>query len=148
MTHPVSIWIKALLISALAQFAPTTGILIALFALVSLDLVTGLMRAHTLGEKIQSNGLRRTVIKLVAYELSVVLAYLVETWLIGKTIPLTNMAAGAAGLVELLSVLENINVLSGGALRPLLDKLAPEIKKATKPADAPEHSDVPPADKR
>jgi hypothetical protein len=131
-SHSASLWIKALAISTLALFAPLQGMVIACFALVTVDLVTGLMRAHALKQTIQSNGLRRTVIKLVAYELSIVLAFICEKWLTGDLLPLTKMAAGAVGLVELLSVLENVNVLSGGALKPLLDKLSPPGEKGDK----------------
>jgi hypothetical protein len=137
VTTSAAIWLKALAISTLALFAPLKGMVIAAFAMVSVDLVTGLMRAHATKEKVQSSGLRRTVVKLVAYELSIVLAFVCEKWLTGDLLPLTKMAAGAVGLVELLSVLENVNILSGGALRPLLDKLAPAGEKGDKGARGP-----------
>lgn len=142
MSPRVLLWLKAAAISTLALFAPLQGMVIAAFALVSVDLVTGLLRAHAVKEKIQSNGLRRTIVKLVAYELAIVLAFVCEKWLTGDLLPLTKMAAGAVGLVELLSVLENLNVLSGGALKPLIDKIAPKAEKNAGPGD------VPPSDKR
>lgn len=135
MHTPLHIWIKAAAISTLAVFAPTGPTLIAMFAMVAVDLVTGLMRAHATGQKIESNGLKRTVIKLVAYELAVVLAFVCERWLTGDLLPLVKMAAGACGLVEFLSVLENLNVLSNGALRPLLDRLNARSDK-TPPSDS------------
>ena len=123
MSPKVLLWLKAFAISTLALFAPLEGMVIAAFALVAVDLVTGLLRAHAQKEKINSNGLKRTIIKLVAYELAIVLAFVCERWLTGDLLPLTKMASGAVGLVELLSVLENINILSGGALKPLIDKI-------------------------
>jgi len=135
MVHSLQTWIKAVLVSALSLFAPTGPVLIALFAMVAIDLVTGLMRAHATGQKIESNGLKRTVLKLVAYELAVVMGFVCEKWLTGDLLPLVKLAAGACGLVELLSVLENLNVLSNGALRPLLDKLNAKSDKAPRADD-------------
>lgn len=140
----LSLWLKAIAIATLALFAPLQGMIIAAFALVTVDLVTGLMRAHSQGQTIQSNGLRRTVIKLVAYELSIVLAFVCEQWLTGELLPLTKMAAGAVGLVEFLSILENVNILSGGALRPLLDKLTPAGEKGDRGPRGPRGNDGPP----
>lgn len=135
--YSAALWAKALAISTLALFAPLKGMIIAAFAMVTVDLVTGLMRAHAQKEPVQSSGLRRTIVKLVAYELSIVLAFICERWLTGDLLPLTKMAAGAVGLVELLSVMENINILSNGALKPFLDKLSPPGEKGDRGARGP-----------
>ena len=130
--YPMPIWIKAFAISTLALFAPIKPMVIAAFVLVTMDLITGIVRARKQLLPIQSSQFRRTITKLVAYELSIVLAFVCETWLTGDLLPLTKMAAGAVGLVELLSILENINVISNGSLRPLLDKLTPAGDKGDK----------------
>jgi len=128
----MSLWLKALAISTLALFAPIKAMVIAVFVLVTLDLITGLIRARKQSQPLQSAQFRRTVTKLASYELSIVLAFICETWLTGDLLPLTKLASGAVGLVELLSILENLNVISGGSLRPLLEKLTPAGDKGDK----------------
>ena len=140
-------WLKALAISTLAVFAPIQPMVIACFVLVTVDLVTGLFRARYEKQSIQSSVMRRTVVKLVAYELSIILAFICESWLTGDMLPLTKMAAGAVGLVELLSILENINIISGGSLQPLMDKLTPRGDKGDRGPRGPQGPPGPPADK-
>lgn len=100
---------KSLLINVLMALvvfiAPVKAALIAVLALTALDLVTGLLAANKRGEKITSSGLKRTVVKIMVYELVVLLGFITETYLTGLWVPLTKILGGYIGIVELKSVL-------------------------------------------
>jgi hypothetical protein len=122
----IALWAKAIIVSFLALFAPTGPMLAAVFALVFSDLILGLLCAHKMKEPITSSRLKQTVYKLCLYEISIILAFVCETWLTGALIPITKLVAGAIGLVEMLSILENLNCLTGTKVfQPILDRLAP-----------------------
>jgi hypothetical protein len=117
-------YLKALLISVIAVFAPAKAMILTTLALLVMDLATGLLAAKKQGIPITSAGIRRTVTKLFVYECSVLMAYLTQAYLTGDTVPVSNIVAGLIGLTELTSVLENLNIIGGGAvLKAVLDKL-------------------------
>jgi phage-related holin len=88
------------------------------------DLITGLLAARKRGEAVTSLGLRRTVTKLMVYELLVCLAFITEMYLTGPMVPVVKIFAGFIGLTELKSVMENLETLTGMPLiKTLIDKL-------------------------
>jgi Bacteriophage holin family len=122
--HSALKYIAAALVSFLGLFAPVKGMLIAAGALCIADLVTGVLAAHARKEPITSSKLRRTVVKLLVYELTIVFSFVTQHWLTGDSFPLVSWASGMVGLVELKSVLENLNAMSGqDLLKSVLDKL-------------------------
>lgn len=97
---------------------------LACFVLVLVDMVSGITAAKKLKNPITSAGLRRTLVKLLVYEAVILLAFLTTQYLTGPEVPLTNIAAGYFGLTEFLSIVENLNIISGNdLLKALLDKL-------------------------
>lgn len=107
---------KALLLSALAVFAPIKAMLFASLALVVFDSITGVWAARKRGEPITSAGFRRTISKGVVYMFALCAAHLLEVYLLNKLVPVVSLVAGVLGLVEGKSVFENLNTVSGGAL--------------------------------
>lgn len=106
-------------------FLPIEKTLVAIFALIVLDLITGLLAARK--EKITwtSAGLSRTIVKFLVYESAVLLAFIVDKYLPVPFVQLSQLAAGFVGLTELTSIMENINIISGmNLLDALIKKLS------------------------
>lgn len=116
-------YLKPLVISVAAIFAPIQGLLLATGSLVFIDLITGVIAAHKRGSPITSAGLRRTVTKILVYQTALMTAFLAEKYM-SDVLPFVKMASGVITLVELTSVLENLNSISGeNLLKALIDKL-------------------------
>lgn len=110
--------------SVLAVFTPIKAALLTVLVLVIVDLVTGVIAAYKRNEKITSAELRRSLSKIVIYEVTLCLAYLSEHYLISDEIPVMKLVSGMVGLVELKSILENLNEISGeNLLKAIVEKL-------------------------
>lgn len=118
-------WITAVLVSLQAIFQPAQSMLLTALVLIVVDLITGIAAAKKMGKPITSAGIGRTVVKLLVYEVAIALAFLTETYMTGPAIPCAKVAASLIGTTELLSVLENVNILSGGdLLKSIIDKIS------------------------
>lgn len=116
-------WIEALALSTCALFMPISKLLGTTLAMIIIDLITGIMAAKKQGVPVTSAGLRRTLSKLFVYELALMLAFLVQTYL-SDSLPFISMASSMIALVELTSVYENLNIIGGNnLLKSLIDKL-------------------------
>lgn len=113
-----------LILSMLLLFAPIKAALLMVMALTVVDLVSGLIAAKKRGEKITSSGLKRTLVKVFVYEIVTMLGYLTEQYLTGDLLPLLKILTSYIGLVELKSVLENIESITGlDLLKVLIDRI-------------------------
>lgn len=113
-----------LLLVILAALAPIKTVIICVGVLVMADMITGVWAAYKKGESIKSAGLRRTVSKFVIYQIAIITGFIVEKYLVGDSIPITKVLGGMIGLVELKSILENANVITGTDLfRLLIERL-------------------------
>jgi hypothetical protein len=120
----MTIPLKTLVFALIAVFAPAKGIVLTSFALVLIDLVTGIWAAKKRGEPITSQGLRRTLTKLAVYESALLIAFLAEQYLISDLLPVSKIVSSYIGVVELKSVLENVNDIGGNdLLKALINKL-------------------------
>lgn len=118
-------YIKALLISILAIFAPIKAAIITVLILVIADAVTGVWAAIKRGDKITSARLGRTASKLFIYETAMIMAFLTEQNLTGTIIPFMKIISGFISVVEMKSLLENLNEISGtNLLKSLVDRLS------------------------
>lgn len=107
-----------------AILAPIKMVMITVGFLIIVDLITGILAAHKRGEKISSAAMRRTISKIVIYQLSVVSGFMLETYILGNSVPVAKIVAGVIGMVEFKSILENSNKIIGGDLfRIILSKL-------------------------
>lgn len=105
-------WVIKLVAWAAVFATPVHDSLVAVAALVVADLVAGIAAAKKSGAKITSYGLRRTIVKILGYEMAVICSWIVErTFLPG--IPLVKAAAGFIAVTELKSVLENLTKVTG-----------------------------------
>jgi hypothetical protein len=117
-------YLKSLMIAILAVFAPIKAVIVVTGVLVIADLITGVIAAHKKGEQITSAGLRRTVTKTTVYLSAVCLGFLVEKYMIDSILPISKLVSGIIGVVELKSLMENLNTIHGSDLfKSIIDKL-------------------------
>lgn len=109
-------YIESLAIAALAVFAPIKAAIITTIVLVIIDLVAGLIAAHKRGELITSSGIKRTVGKIVLYESAICAGFLCQTYLTGDLFPASKIITALVGVVELKSIMENMDTISGSSL--------------------------------
>lgn len=105
-----------LAVSAVAVFAPIKATIITVGIVIAVDLITGIFAARKRGETITSAALRRSLSKALIYQTAVLTGFLIETYLMGNSIPITNIVGGLIGSVEALSIYENLNTISGTKL--------------------------------
>jgi len=116
--------LEAGMISLFAIFAPIQSQLVTTVVLIAVDLVTGIMAARKRGEPISSSALRRTISKIFVYETAVMISYVTEHYMVPDLLPLVKMASTMIAVVELRSIYENLNSISGEQLlKTLIDKV-------------------------
>lgn len=126
----------------LALFAPAKMLILSVGILILVDLITGIWAALKRGEKIRSAAMRRTVSKMVIYQLAVISGFLVEQYMLDGFLPVSKIVASVIGMVELKSVLENANTILGQDLFKMViaklgsdnDALKQQIKDQIKDA--------------
>jgi len=115
-----------------AFIQPIHGLMFAVGALVTLDMVTGLVKAYkSKTDKISSRRMRETVGKSALYMMAVLagflLDYITELGLAARAI------AGVIAIVECKSVLENIEEVTGLNLwAAIADRFKPPAKDEPK----------------
>lgn len=106
-----------------AIFAPIQSLLMTTGIMIFIDFITGVLAAKKRGEPITSAGFRRSLTKIFVYEAALMLAFLAETYM-SDILPFVKMAAAMISIVELKSIYENLNGISGeDLLKGLIDKL-------------------------
>jgi hypothetical protein len=122
--------IKAILASLIAILTPVYPLLATVGFLIFADFIVGIVAAKNRGEVITSSAMRRTVSKILVYQLAILSGFLVETYLVGGLIPISKLAASAIGLVEIKSLFESANELAGKDIfKDLLKKLGSDNDK-------------------
>lgn len=117
-------WSIKLVITLAAVFAPAAAMVGTSLTLVVFDLITGVWAAKKAGVPITSAGIRRTITKMFVYESAILLGFLTQQYLTGSTIPVANIISGLIGVTELISVIENLNVIGDNQLlKSVLEKL-------------------------
>lgn len=107
-----------------AVFAPIKPVVITVCVIVFFDLIFGVAAAYKRGEKITSSGFKTTVAKIFLYESALILAYLTETYLTGPYFPASKLVSAMIGVVELKSILENIDSIYG---KPMFQSLIAKL---------------------
>lgn len=118
----VSLWIGAFIFALTTSFvSPLMPFLIITFALVACDTYSGIRAARARGEAIVSNGLRRTIEKMVLYFIAILLAEgMVQVFKIPQ-IPFTDFSityvvAFAIAIIEFKSNIENVESVTGAKI--------------------------------
>lgn len=120
-------WLKNLGLVTLAALAPIHMVMLTVGFLIFADLFTGIWAAKKRKESVSSAALRRTVSKIVIYQLAVISGFMLETYILDNVLPVAKIVAGVIGMVEFKSILENSNGIVGGNIFQLvLKKLGSE----------------------
>lgn len=118
------------MLSIIIIITPIKSMLISALILVIIDFITGITAAVKRKEKLTSSKMKRTVIKIMVYEVSILLAYIAQHYLIQDALPVINIISGFIGITELKSCLENINEIGGNnLLKSIIDKLGSQQEK-------------------
>jgi hypothetical protein len=123
-------WFVGLLMGSIAVLAPIKAIMIVVGLLIFADLILGIWASIKRGEEIKSSAMRRTISKLVVYQVAIITGFLCETYLLGGTIPISKLVGAAIGMVEIKSIFENSNSILGyDLLKNVLSKLGSDNDK-------------------
>jgi len=115
--------LEAAFIAIAIVFTPIKNLLLTTGIMIFVDLISGILAARKRNESITSSGLRRTLTKLFVYESAIMLAFLTEHYM-SDVLPFIKMASAMISIVELKSVYENLNEISGSdLLKSLINKL-------------------------
>ena len=123
-----------------AFFLPISGILIMIGVLISIDTITGIWKAKKLGEKITSRKLSAIISKLALYEITVIMFFLIDKFILNEIIltffsvpfMLTKVTALVLASIEVMSINENYKIVKGIDLwqsMKLLFARAKEVKE-------------------
>ena len=99
----------------LAFFIPISGILLMIGVLIIFDTVAGIWKANKIGEKITSRRLSAIVSKLALYELTVIMFFLIDRFILNDIIltffsvpfMLTKVVALVLSSIEVMSINES-----------------------------------------
>jgi phage-related holin len=117
-------YLIGLVVTTAAIFAPIKAIFLVTGILIFSDLILGIVAAKKRGETISSAGLRRTATKVFVYKAAIILGFLVETFMLEGFLPISKITAGLISVVELTSILENLNTINGSPVfKKLIEKL-------------------------
>lgn len=120
--------ISILLSFAMQAIMPISHFLLATLILVVADLITGIQASIRQKKKIESAGLRRTIIKAVYYFMAILLAQLMQEVYFSK-IPLVYITSAFIAITEFKSNLENISIITGTPLgKAIMNWLFNKIK--------------------
>jgi len=126
-----------------AFFLPISGILLMIGVLILIDTMTGIWKAKKLGEKITSRKLSSIISKLALYEVTVIMFFLIDQFILNDIIltffsvpfMLTKVVALVLASIEVMSINENYKEVKQidlwGSLKNLLARSA-EIKEDIK----------------
>lgn len=109
----------------LAYFADTYPLIISIGFFVFCDLFTGAIAAKKRGEKFQSNKLKNTVYKFIAYGMAILIAHVIGKQFM-PDLPTLKIMSGFIAYIELKSINENIETVTGiNIFGSLIKKLKP-----------------------
>ena len=107
--------ILTLISICLAFFLPISGILLMIGVLIVIDTVAGIWKAKKIGEKITSRRLSAIISKLALYELTVIMFFLIDRFILNDIIliffsvpfMLTKIVALVLSSIEVMSINES-----------------------------------------
>lgn len=121
------------LIVLMSVFAPIIPMLITCGVLIAADTITGMVAASKRKEKIKSSEMRRSISKLVVYQIAIMTGFLLETYMLDNLIPVSKIVASVIGIVEFKSILENVSSIAGqDILKLVIEKLGSKNAKGLK----------------
>ena len=119
---------NSLLIAIIALLTPIKPLLLTVGFLIAVDFIFGLMRAYKLKEKITSRKASNTISKMVLYTLCVLSVFFLDKYILETTLNLAKIVAGFISLVEIQSILETFEIMTG---INIWDRLVKIVKRGT-----------------
>lgn len=120
---------KGLLV-LLAILAPIKSLIISCGVLIIADMITGMLAAKKRKEKINSADMRRTLSKMLVYQIAIISGFVLEFYMLDKLLPVSKIVSGVIGMVEFKSILENVSTIAGqDILKLVVDKLGSKNAK-------------------
>jgi hypothetical protein len=120
-------------------FLPIVGILILIGVSVILDTITGIWKSYKLKTKVTSRRLSAIISKILLYEVTVMLFYLIDYYIINDIVLvffsvqllITKILALVLVSIEVISINENIKLIKGVDLWTSLKNLFARAKEVT-----------------
>lgn len=119
---------NSLLIAIIALLTPIKPLLLTVGFLIAVDFIFGIMRAYKLKEKITSRKASNTISKMVLYTLCVLSVFFLDKYILETTLNLAKIVAGFISLVEIKSILETFEIMTG---IKIWDRLIKIVKRGT-----------------
>lgn len=91
---------------------PILPAMIAVGILIGIDTVTGIISARKQGKQITSKRFGSVLTKMLVYQLLIISAHLVQTYLF-EQLPMVNITLAFLGMTEFLSISENFQGATG-----------------------------------
>lgn len=102
-----------LMLSVFAVLSPIKHLMVATGFLLVVDFITGIWASIKRGNEISSFKMRRTIVKALAYQSSIVVAFVIEKYMLEDAVPITKVVASIIALTEGKSFFENLNAITG-----------------------------------
>lgn len=113
MKIDITTLITSIGISLLAFIAPIQLLILSVGVLVLFDTLCGLYRAYKLEQDITSKKLSHVISKLLLYNVAIISGYIMQLMIGGDLIPVAKIIAVGIGMVELKSISESVDEVTG-----------------------------------
>lgn len=141
-------WVK-LMAMLWAFLMPISGLLFLVGFVIMLDTVTGIWKSYKNKVKITSRGLSAIISKMLLYEVTVVLFYMIDTFILNNIILqffsvdllLTKVLALILVSIEVMSINENYKAVKGLDLWQAMKNLFARAKEIKKEVDEIRHNE-------
>ena len=141
-------WVK-LMVMLWAFLMPISGLLFLVGFVIVLDTVTGIWKSYKNKVKITSRGLSAIISKMLLYEVTVVLFYMIDTFILNNIILqffsvellLTKVLALILVSIEVMSINENYKAVKGLDLWQAMKNLFARAKEIKKEVDEIRHNE-------
>ena len=141
-------WVK-LMAMLWAFLMPISGLLFLVGFVIVLDTVTGIWKSYKNKVKITSRGLSAIISKMLLYEVTVVLFYMIDTFILNNIILqffsvdllLTKVLSLILVSIEVMSINENYKAVKGLDLWQAMKNLFARAKEIKKEVDEIRHNE-------
>lgn len=141
-------WVK-LMAMLWAFLMPISGLLFLVGFVIVLDTITGVWKSYKNKVKITSRGLSAIISKMLLYEITVVLFYMIDTFILNNIILqffsvdllLTKVLALILVSIEVMSINENYKAVKGLDLWQAMKNLFARAKEIKKEVDEIRHNE-------
>ena len=120
--------LNSLFIAIIAVFAPLKESLLAIGFLITMDFIFGNIKALIKNQKITSRKWFNTASKVILYTGCVISVYILDQYILKSGMNLHKIIGIFLGLIELKSILENFEEITG---INIWDKLVKIVKRGT-----------------